>query len=92
LIITTDSEEKRHGGTSQEVSQEVREQDGEEATRIEGTPAARRIGETLRKKGTSRQAQFRAKEIVRQATCNQETLSEPSQDQEERGETQRHRP
>jgi hypothetical protein len=27
LTIITDSEEKRHGGTSQEVSQEVREQE-----------------------------------------------------------------
>jgi len=29
LIIITDSEEKRHGGTSQEVSQEVWEKGGE---------------------------------------------------------------
>jgi hypothetical protein len=34
LTIITDSEENRHGGTSQEVSQEVREQEGEQAKRI----------------------------------------------------------
>ncbi|HMA23735.1 MAG TPA: hypothetical protein VKP00_07065 [Gemmatimonadaceae bacterium] len=79
FIIITDSEEKRHGSTSQEVSQEVREQDGQQAKRIE-EPLS--IGQALEQEGTSRQARRRAQEVFNKAARDQES-------REERGEAAR---
>jgi hypothetical protein len=89
LTIITDSEEKRHGGTSQEVSQEVWEQEREQAKRIEATQRSRGIGKTFGKKGASGEAQRRVEEVFRETPRNQEARGETSGDQEECSQTRR---
>jgi len=76
LSITTDSEEKRHGGTSQEVSQEVREQERKQAKRIE---TSRGIRQAHWNEGTSRQTRRRNQEKNRrEAPGDQEERVEAS--------------
>ena len=78
LIIITDSEEKRHGGTSQEVSQEVWEKGGESAGDIEARRATRIVSETIRNQSAFRQTPSRAEESLGETSRDQEEISEAS--------------
>jgi hypothetical protein len=86
VTIITDSEEKRHGGTSQEVSQEVREQEGEQAQRIEATHEPHVIGKTLHEESASGETQRDEEKIRGQASGDQEARGEASRHEEERRE------
>src|SRR5215216_5040616 len=92
-----DSEEKYHGDTSQEVSQEVRRQDvGEAWRREEGGCASRSVGQAFHEKTSSREAPRRREEICEESpvarTSNQEARGqERSEERSERRQRQARR-
>lgn len=83
LTIITDSEEKRHGGTSQEVSQEVRREEREQANRRKATRESRGVGKALREKGATGKARRRVEKVFCEAPGDQEARGKTSGDQEE---------
>ena len=83
IIITTDSEEKHHGYTSQEVSQEVWRQNGVEARQEIRQSRAFRIGQAwgqALRRALGHEASQREKVVGKEAAGRQEDGGEARRD------------